>query len=83
MATSRYLRKGSVVTISLIPNDNAVTPGMLKYDGQIAQISRICRPSRRLQAANGTAYGYELDGIVSDFGVPYTFTNEMIFKEDE
>ena len=72
MKEYRYLRKGSVVTIALMPGDIAVTPGMLNYDETSAPISKIYR------SKTGTAYGYELEGVVSDFGVPYTFTNEMI-----
>lgn len=79
MTESRYLRKGSVVTICLIKNDNTVTPGMLEYDGKSAAISRVCRPCKRLRATNGAVYGYELEGVVSAFGVPYTFTPDMIF----
>ena len=41
MSESRYLRKGSKVTICLTPGDYAVTPGMLKYNGQTASISKI------------------------------------------
>ena len=41
MSESRYLRKGSKVTICLTPGDYAVTPGMLKYNGQTAAISKL------------------------------------------
>jgi hypothetical protein len=74
----RYLRKGSIVTVRIIPGDITVTPGMLNYDGVTAPISRVCRPNKWLRARLGSSYGYELEGIVSEFGIPYTFTNEMI-----
>ena len=81
MRPNRYLRKGSIVTIKLIPTDNTVVPGMLKYDGEKAAISRvcrsICRTSRQI-SPNGSAYGYELEGVVSDYGIPYTFIGDMI-----
>lgn len=77
MTTNRYLRKGSFVTIKLIPNDNTVVPGMLKYDGERAPISKVCRSTRQI-STTGTAYGYELEGVVSDYGVPYTFIADMI-----
>ncbi len=79
MKENRYLRKGSIVTIDIDPSDITVTPGMLNYDGQSAPISKICRPSKNLRAMSGSPYGYELEGVVSEFGVPYTFIAEMIY----
>lgn len=75
---TRYLRKGTMVTISLTKGDTAVTPGMWKYDGESAPISRVCK-SKRLGIADSNAYGYELEGVESEKGVPYTFTREMIY----
>ena len=103
MSESRYLRKGSKVTICLTPGDYAVTPGMLEYNGQTAVISKVCRKRVKNSARHGdegtevnfrvtsklgetkkrplpesTVYGYELEDIVSEFGIPYTFTKDMI-----
>ena len=76
---NRYLRKGSVVTIRLYKDDKAVTPGMMKYDGQQAAISRVCRPKNSARILGGSPYGYELEGIESEYGIPYTFTRDMIY----
>lgn len=76
---NRYLRKGSYVTISLFKDDRAVTPGMLKYDGQRAAISRICRPKKGPFIGGRNPYGYELEGIESQYGIPYTFTRDMFY----
>lgn len=78
MKENRYLRKGSVVTISLMPGDARVTPGMLNYDGESFPISKVCK-TKKIYTTDNMAYGYELEGVVSEFGVPYTFTREMIF----
>ena len=94
MADSRYLRKGSKVTINLIPGDYAVTPGMLEYNGKEAVISKVCRKKSRVRLvgdgnlleeskivlqADSTAYGYELEDVVSPYGIPYTFTKDMLY----
>ncbi len=75
---NRYLRKGSIVTICLVPGDYAVTPGMLKYNGMEAAISKVCK-SKKLGISENYIYAYELEDVISDAGVPYTFTREMIF----
>ena len=79
MEDSRYLRKGSVVTIRLYKDDKAVTPGMMKYDGHSAPISRVCKQKRGPYIGGGTPYGYELEGVESEYGIPYTFTRDMIY----
>ncbi len=76
--STRYLRKGSWVTISLTPGDIRVTPGMWIYDGERAVISRVCK-SKKLKVSESNAYGFELEGVVSKYGTPYTFTREMIY----
>lgn len=92
MTEGRYLRKGSKVTIRLTPGDNAVTPGMLEYNGEEAFISKICRKrtkgqiienegigkKKRVTQAESLVYGYELEDVVSPYGVPYTFTRDML-----
>jgi hypothetical protein len=93
METSRYLRKGSKVIICLIPGDYAVTPGMLEYNGEGAIISKICRKRtkggkviqgnkpgelKKITHAESSVYGYELEDVVSPYGIQYTFTRDMI-----
>ena len=79
MGKDRVLKHGETVVIALIPGDIAVTPGMLEYNGHTSTISRICRPSPHC-AYNGSRapYGYELEGVKSALGVPYTFTRDML-----
>ena len=77
MSESRYLRKGSMVAINISKEDRAVTPGMLEYNGELAAIARICKPKKG-PAIYATEYGYELEGVVSPYGIPYTFTKDMI-----
>lgn len=68
----RYLRKGSIVQIVLYKEDNAVTTGMLEYNGQKHPIEKI------LRSKNGAIYGYELEGVCSKYGISYTFSTDMI-----
>ena len=68
----RYFRKGSVVQIVLYKEDKAVTMGMLEYNGQKRPIEKI------LRSKNGAIYGYELEGVCSKYGIPYTFSADMI-----
>ena len=79
MEDNRYLRKGSIVTICLYKDDKAVTPGMMKYNGHSAPISRVCKPKKGARILGGNPYGYELEGIESEYGIPYTFTRDMIY----
>lgn len=68
----RYLRKGSVVQIVLRKGDKAVTTGMLEYNGQKHPIEKI------LRSKSGAIYGYELEGVFSEYGISYTFSADMI-----
>ena len=68
----RYLRKGSIVQIVLHKEDKAVTTGMLEYNGQKRPIEKI------LRSKTGVIYGYELEDVCSKYGVPYTFSADMI-----
>ena len=94
MSDSRYLRKGSKVTINLTPNDYAVTTGMLEYNGKEAVISKVCRKKSKsrivtddsligkqkmILQAESSIYGYELENVVSKYGIPYTFTKDMLY----
>lgn len=72
MGNSRYLRKGSSVTIVLNKEDKAVTQGMLEYNGQEHAIEKI------LRAKSGAVYGYELEDVYSEYGISYTFAADMI-----
>ena len=72
---SRF-KLGEEVTIVLDPLGFAVTAGMLGYNGVEAKISRICKATGSNRVYQ--PYGYELEGIVSAMGVPYTFTKDML-----
>lgn len=76
MNSNRYLRRGSIVTIHLDKDDRAVTDGMLKYNGQEARISRLYKPLHG-KNSSGLVYLYELEDVVSQYGVSYTFLREM------
>ena len=72
---SRFKLKDEVI-IALDPSDFAVTMGMLEYNGVEATISKICKATGSNRVYQ--PYGYELEGIVSPMGVPYTFTKDML-----
>ena len=72
---SRF-KLGEKVTIVLDPLDISVTNGMLKYNGLDAAISKICKATGSNRVYQ--PYGYELEGCVSDMGIPYTFTKDML-----
>ena len=68
----KYLNVGNECVVR-IPKEDAVNFGMLnKYDGEIMKVSR----KKPLGSAN-TPY-FELDGAVSDKGIPYAFIREWL-----
>lgn len=62
---------GEWVTVRFDPGDRIPNIGAKKYDGTIHRI---------VKEVNYGAYGtmYELEGAVSDQGVPYTFTKDEL-----
>ena len=52
------------------------TKGMLKYDGMSTTISKVTR-------SKSTAQGYELKGIKSERGVPYSFVADDLIEMKE
>ena len=77
----QHLRTGQEVTIIFDPGDAAITPEMVKYNKTTTVISRIHKPAN----THGSQYGlqYELEGCVSSSGVPFIFTKDMLFLEEE
>ena len=67
----RKLGKGCMVAVHFDPGDRIPNLGAKKYDGTVHRIVK--------ETAYGT-YGsmFELDGAVSDQGVPYTFTADEL-----
>ena len=45
---------------------------LLEYNGQKRPIEKI------LRSKSGAIYGYELEDVCSKYGVPYTFSADMI-----
>ena len=81
------LKKGQLVTINLESGDNAaiaVVPGMLKYNGHTTTVSKICgRGKSKTLSGRQLCYIYELDGVTSPYGIPYSFTRDMLLEEGE
>ena len=72
-------RKGDEVIISLDKTDRTIPLGMYKYDGVETTITKPCKvKARNISMSVPTTYGFELKDVVSDFGVPYTFTADML-----
>lgn len=81
MASERnVLKVGDEVLIAVKKGDISATPGMYEYNGFETEVSKICRARLRHNADERwhTLYGYELDGAISEKGVPYVFTREML-----
>lgn len=78
---AKTLIKGDEVTIMFNPADMCVTPGMLKYNGRKAIVSKVIKPKRA--SMNATLFrSYELKGVESDHGIPYTFTRDMLYWDE-
>ena len=67
----RKFEFGKLVAVHFDPGDRIPNIGARKYDGTVHRIVK--------ETAYGT-YGsmFELDGCVSDQGVPYTFTADEL-----
>lgn len=68
---------GDEVTLVLTPTLIGIVPEMWKYDGQTFRISRICYKKLK-EFAKGAVY-YELEGCVSEAGVPFSILREWIY----
>ena len=74
------LRLGQKVQIAYDPNDYTVkTNPATKYNGTVTTISRI----RVLRYASTYSTYYELEGIESEWGIPYSFIGEQLFVIEE
>lgn len=75
----RELRPGDVVLLMPDPTSVAYVPGLQKYSERQLYVSKIVYASER-PGANGKGMIYlELDGCVSDAGVPYGILREWVF----
>lgn len=76
---------GEEVRVWLPKDDITVTPGMMAYNGQVSTISKRCRKkSRKNNYYNiPSIYGYELEGMVSEYGIPYTFLSDFLFPTSD
>ena len=64
---------GDIVTIH-IPEDMISCAAIGQYDGKQGRIARLCHGA-------GSNHGYsELEGVVSDSGIPFSFLNEWLLK---
>lgn len=77
------LKKGDMVKIKLDKNSNTVTPGMLPYDGELARVSRVGGRCNVNGNDRQLRYIYELEGVISPYGIPYSFIREMLISSDE
>lgn len=60
---------------------NCFTPGMYEYIDKVARITRVhttgrCSDNGARVGVNGTMY--QLDGMISKYGMPYWFIADMI-----
>ena len=72
---------GDTVMIVYAQKDICVVNEMKQYNGVIAVVSKILRATGSNKCY--MPYGYELDGIVSEKGVPFTFTKDMLIKVED
>ena len=75
----RELYEGEEVLLLLDPNDLGVTPGMMKWNECSFRISKAVYSTDRGNPAgrNGIIY-FELEGCVSEYGVPYSIVRDWI-----
>lgn len=67
----KRIELGRMVAAHFDPGDRIPNLGAKKYDGTVHRIVK-----ETIYGAYGTMY--ELDGAVSDQGVPYTFTKDEL-----
>ena len=80
MGMRKRLKEGDFVTI-VLPSDNDVriTQGMMTYDGLRTTVSKAKKIEYNdIYNKKHFGYIYELAGIKSMMGVPYTFTRDML-----
>lgn len=77
------LKVGDLVLLHLnSPGSVGITPGLKKYKGKEFKIRR--RRDVNVQSKSGTyIHYYELDGCVSDAGVPFGVTEDWITSLEE
>ena len=76
-----HLNKGTEVLVHFDPKDICVVREMYPYNGIVTTISRV----QRTQRYSGSFYApqYELEGVTSSLGIPFTFTRDMLVTEEE
>lgn len=69
----RLLKIGDKVRITLNQeNSSAAADEMWEHNFQAAIVSRVLRPRHYTECL------YELEGVQSNAGIPYTFTRDML-----
>lgn len=68
---SKHIKVGSLVAVRFIEDEKIINIGAKKYKGCVTTVVK-----KRELGAYGTMY--ELDGCVSDLGVPFTFTDDYL-----
>lgn len=79
------LNVGDIVTIKFNPYDEAVTQGMKRYNGRRAKVTKVTGQVKS-SIAGKRKYKYkmyELKGIHSAYGIPYTFSRDMLVADWE
>ena len=75
----RELYEGEEVLLLLDPNELGVVPGMMKWNECSFRISKAVYSTDRGNPAgrNGIIYP-ELEGCVSEYGIPYSILREWV-----
>ena len=78
----RELYEGEEVLLLLDPNELGVVPGMMKWNECSFTISRTVYSSECGNPAgrNGIIY-LELEGCVSEYGIPYSILREWVHPQ--
>ena len=80
MGVCKRLIEGDFVTIKLPVHDVRVTDGMKAYDGIKTVVSKAKKIEYRdMSSKRQVGYIYELSGIKSMKGIPYTFMRDMLY----
>lgn len=73
-------RKGDSVLLVCGPLDLGTTPGILKHRNEQFKVSRVLRKVSDHKPAGNGGFCYELDGLVSKYGVPYTISGDWLVR---
>ncbi len=78
----RELFEGDEVLLLLDPNELGVVPGLLKWNECVFKISKAVYSADRGHPAgrNGIIY-FELEGCVSEYGIPYSILREWVHPQ--